>query len=206
MEYGTNRSIRIHGESTNAIISVALVFPETIAVSVAGKGIKLYDYQSLTQKTSLNAQSVSHILLNSTKLACIDSNTMIKIWNLYDHGKKSQFHGILWHHSHEIQDIQFYRDMIVSFDQYQCYFWSWNTKNCMKIINCGIQRAIIYKNIIVLFSFSHLKIFKWLNNQISKSNDMPLSFIIKRDDQFMIDSENIIIKTRLTEHVYKYMV
>lgn len=197
-EYRSNRTIRIQGLK---VLCIALNYPETIAISVNGKGIILYDYQTLAEKTSLNANSVSLILLNSVKLVCIDSKTMIKGWNLSNHGFKSQFHCLLWQHSHEIQKIQFYNDIIVSLDNHQCYFWNWNTKNCIKVIDYGFQRAIIYKRIIGLFGNIHLHLFEY-TDQISEIDRLPLTFIIRSTDQFFINSENITIRTRLTEHVY----
>jgi hypothetical protein len=184
------------------ITSIALVFPETIAISVNGRGIMLYDYLTLTQKTSLSAQAVSVILLTSTRLACIDSQKMIRTWSLYDHGSKSRFHGLLWKHTHDIQDLLFYKDMIVSIDKYECILWSWNKKCPIKVINSGIHRAIIYRNLVCLFSTQDLQIFRHKNNQISKLHHYPLSFIIKGYDQFVFNSDSIIVKTRLTEHKY----
>ena len=201
-EYGNNRSIRLHGESLNASTLVALFFPETIAVSVKGVGIILYDYMTLAAKTSLTTQAVTRILLNSTRLACIDSKTMIKTWSLYDHGAKAKFNGLLWGHTHEIQDIRFFKDLMVSFDNYQCYFWDLDTKSCFKVINLEIQKAVIYKNIVGLFNFQNLQIFEVSHGQISKIDHKTHSFIMRKDDQVMINLESIIITTRLTQHMY----
>jgi hypothetical protein len=184
------------------ITSIAVVFPETIAISVNCSGIMLYDYLTLAQKTSLSAKSVSLILLTSTRLACIDSQKIIKTWNLYDHGTKSRFHGLLWRHTHAIQDLQFCKDIIVSFDKYECILWSWNTKCAIKVINSEIHRAIIYKNLVYLFCIQDLQIFSQTKDQISKSHHFPLSFIMKEYDQIFLNSDSIIVKTRLAEHKY----
>ena len=201
-EYRNNRSIRLPGESFNASTLVALFFPETIAVSVNGHGIILYDYMTLAVKTSLTTQAVTSILLNSTRLACIDSKTIIKTWSLYDHGTKAKFNGLLWGHTHDIKDIRFFKDLIVSFDNYQCFFWDWITKSCFKVVNLEIKKAVIYKNIVGIFTFKDLQIFEVSHGQISKFDQKTLSFIMRKDDQVIINLESIIITTRLNQHIY----